>query len=126
MSRGVAFAGWLAVGAAYSLAFVSMLTIGAYVAIAATVLLVIVLKLVGARSIAGFISGLGLVPLWVAWTNRAGPGEVCTQTATAIQCTELYDPWPWALVGGGLAVTGLAAFAWTQRSQVPPAPMPTA
>lgn len=76
-------------GGLVSLAFVGMLTIGPYVLVVALVALLAAAKLIGTRGIMALVSGLGLVPLWVAWKNRRGPGEEFWQTATAQGCSEL-------------------------------------
>ncbi|MCR6649801.1 MAG: hypothetical protein NVV70_17285 [Cellulomonas sp.] len=72
--------------------------------------LALVVVLVVRRRASGWpaaLVGAGLLPLWVAWENRAGPGEACTSTATSQSCTELFSPWPWAAVGLVLVVLGV-------------------
>lgn len=120
MKSAGAFLEWLLVGGLFSLAFVGMLTIGPYVLVVSLVALLAAAKLIGTRVIMALVSGLGLVPLWVAWNNRRGPGEECGQTATAQGCSELYDPRPWAAVGVGLVIVGVVLAVMVHRTRREP------
>ncbi len=65
------------------------------------------------------LSGLGVLPLVVAWLNRDGPGEVCRSLgATGQECTEEWSPWPWLAVGVTLVAAGvvLTVLAVRRRS----------
>ncbi|WP_329128994.1 hypothetical protein OG552_01945 [Streptomyces sp. NBC_01476] len=48
----------------------------------------------------GLLSGAGVLPLYVAFLNRSGPGTVCTSTHGGQSCTDEYTPWP--LLAAGL------------------------
>lgn len=58
----------------------------------------------------GAIAGLGIGPLFVAYLNRDGPGDVCTTTARSVACEQQWSPWPWAVAGVVLLACGLALF----------------
>jgi hypothetical protein len=77
------FALWAATGAGAALAAATMLTIGLFV-LPATAALAAVLGWRGDRELAvpGIVTGLGVVPLYVAYLNRGGPGNVCVTTST--------------------------------------------
>ncbi len=49
------------------------------------------------RSAWGFVTGMGLVPLWIGWANRGAE-------------TPALSPWVWVWAGVGLALLGLAIF----------------
>ncbi len=117
MSEWFRFAVWCLVGGLFSLAFVGMLTIGPYVLVVALLALVLAVRSVGVGSMAGLVSGLGLVPLWVAWNNRAGPGETCETTTTSVHCWELYDPRGWAAWGIACLLAGIAIHALVIRAR---------
>jgi hypothetical protein len=92
------FAGWVAVGGAWSLAFVGIASIGLFIlplALAATVLLAP--RTPSGGSAFGLVSGLGLAPLYVAYLNR--PGSV-----------QAWSPWPWAATGATFLTAGVVMF----------------
>jgi len=123
MSRDqpVTFLGWLAIGTVFGLGAVTPFTIGS-----AALLLVGVLSMLAllrwppARNSTslGLISGAGIVPLYVAYLNRSGPGSVCTTGAYgSVGCTDLVSPWPWVLAGLALLTVGVAAFAFVRHAR---------
>ena len=105
------FAAWALVGAAGTLGSVSFalwIFLLPPALIGATVL--------GTRraargSIAGLLSGAGIVLLFVAYIQRDGPGTTCWQNATGGGCTEHLDPRPWLVAGAVFLVVGLAVHA---------------
>jgi hypothetical protein len=70
-----------------------------------------------ARSSAfGLLTGAGLLLLYVAWVQRAGPGTTCWQTATASGCEEHLNPLPWLTAGLALTAAGFVGDARTRRA----------
>jgi hypothetical protein len=63
------------------------------------------------RSAFGLLSGGGVLLLYVAWAQRAGPGTTCWQTATASGCDQHLNPLPWLLGGIALFVGGIVSHA---------------
>jgi hypothetical protein len=63
------------------------------------------------RSGFGLLSGAGVLLLYVAWAQRAGPGTTCWHTATASGCDEHLNPLPWLVVGTAMFVGGIVAHA---------------
>jgi hypothetical protein len=63
------------------------------------------------RSAFGFASGVGLLLLYVAWVQRAGPGTTCWQRGAASGCDQHLNPVPWLIVGLGLFVGGVVGHA---------------
>ncbi|HEX9032294.1 MAG TPA: hypothetical protein VF834_10655 [Streptosporangiaceae bacterium] len=115
------FLAWTAVGAAFSLAVASLLSIGIFVLPVAIVGLALLLSRQASRngSAAGAVCGLGIVPLYVAYLNRSGPGDVCTSIAGGGQeCTQEWTPWPFLASGLLLVAGGLALFWWLRRRAV--------
>jgi hypothetical protein len=107
------FAAWAAVGAGYAFCLLALPSIGLFllpVPVVATLLLVRrpSERRAATRGRAGLIAGAGLPLLYVAWLNRAGPGEVCTPTGTGQRCEQLSSPWPWLTVALLLAAAGIA------------------
>jgi hypothetical protein len=66
----------------------------------------------GGRTITavGAVAGLGVVPLYVAYLNRGGPGNVCSTSASGQSCTTEWSPWPWLGAGVLLITARVAAF----------------
>ena len=121
----VQFALWAAVGAGGVLGVLTAPTIGLFV-LPLTVALAAVLvwrrrvRLAGP----GIVTGLGLLPCYIAYLNRGGPGVVCTTSATGGSCTQEWSPWPWLAVGAGFVVAGavlqVRASRRRQHDKVPP------
>ncbi len=109
-----AFVLWAIVGCG---AAVSPFVLGplAVVPIAAAVGLLSVRSAVR-RGWAGFPAGVGVFLLFVAFTNRQGPGLRCWQTATAAGCDEHLNPIPWLVFGALLVGIGLLLHAARVRS----------
>src|SRR5215471_17587205 len=103
-------AGWTAVGAGAAAAVLTVLTIGLYVLLATGGLAAVLAWRGGGRFAGpGLLAGAGLMPLFVGYQNRAGPGMVCTTTSTEVSCVQQMSPWPWVaaglcLIGGGIAL----------------------
>lgn len=114
------FIAWAAVGAGYAFGVLGALSIGVFVLAVTAVATVLLARRPQARvGLTGLVSGLGLPLLYVAFLNRAGPGTVCTKTATGGQsCTDEWSPWPWLLIGVALVVVGCVWFAVKSRRQV--------
>ncbi len=109
------FFAWTAIGVGICLGLLAAFTpIGLFVLPLVIVGLTALLIWPGSRTSAalGLISGLGLMPLVVAYLNRGGPGNVCTTTATSQSCTTEWSPWPWLAAGLLLIAVGAVAFAW--------------
>ena len=111
--RGTAWAwflAWIAVGAGLATGVISM-AIGPLVGLPS--LLVGLLLWHGRRSrdsVFGLLSGAGLACLFIAYSNRHGPGTHCWTSETARGCAHgLPDPAPWFVIGLALLVAGVAA-----------------
>ena len=116
-SRTVAFACWMLVGAAAGLGVLTPFTLGPWLIVGAAVVAVLLaLTLGGGPALAGLLSGAGVVPLFVAWLNRAGPGTVCTTAGGGEDCLDEWSPWPWIVVGAALIVAGAVLYRSLERS----------
>ncbi len=103
---------WMLAGAGLVLGLLGILTIGIFVLPAAVALAIALARWPRTRSrtAAGLLSGLGLVPFFIAYQNRGGPGTVCVSTATSQSCTQEWSPWPWAGTGLALVAAGVVVF----------------
>jgi hypothetical protein len=59
----------------------------------------------------GVLTGAGVLLLFVAWLQRAGPGTTCWQTATASGCDQHLNPLPWLVVGLVAFIGGIVGHA---------------
>lgn len=120
------FAGWTVAGVGICLGLLTGFTIGIFVLAAAALLVGALRPRPGDRngSAVGLVSGTGLVPLYVAYLNRAGPGEVCTRTLTEQRCDEMWSPWPWLATGLVLVALGVALFTRQHRTPARRQPRP--
>jgi hypothetical protein len=108
----LAFIGWTVVGAGAVLGVLTILTIGIFVLPGAALVAGLLAwrgpqlsrRLVGP----GLLTGAGVIPLYIAFLNRAGPGMVCTTSATSGSCTQEMSPWPWIVAGLCLVAAGAA------------------
>ena len=116
----VLFVLWACLGAGACLAVLGVMTIGIFVAPVVAVLAWALVRATGAdRSIAGAVSGVSLMLFFVAWTNREGPGTVCTVHTNFSECAERWNPWPWFIVGVGFLTIGIAVFYLLGRGRPP-------
>jgi len=117
---GLQVAPWAVVGAGAALGVVSILTIGIFVLPATGALAAaLIWKRHPSGAGPGLLAGLALVPLYVAYLNRSGPGFVCATSAVSQTCTQEMSPWPWVAASccfvGAAALLGRAA---ARRSRV--------
>lgn len=54
--------------------------------------------------------GLAAAPLYLAIANRGGPGESCSAIDGGVECAELWDPRPWALIAAALVAVGVVGY----------------
>jgi hypothetical protein len=122
------FFAWAVVGAGLCLALVTVWTIGIFVLPLVIAAVVGLLAWGGSRTIAavGVVSGLGLVPLYLAFLNRGGPGDICSSSAGGQSCITEWSPWPWLIAGILLVCGGAILFAWLRHVTGPPATPPPA
>jgi hypothetical protein len=110
-------AGWAAVGAGAITAVLTLLTIGVFVLLATAALAAVLARYAGRRFVGpGLLAGAGLMPLYVGYLNRGGPGIVCTTTRTGGSCVQEWSPWPWVAVGLCLVGAGVAVAVLSRRS----------
>jgi hypothetical protein len=112
---------WAMVGAGAVASLLTVLTIGIFL-LPVTALLAGLLAWRGNRRLAGpgILAGLGLIPLYVGYLNRGGPGMVCTGTAVAGSCTQEWSPWPWVAAGVALAGAGaIGSVVVSRKSNAP-------
>lgn len=109
-----AFLAWGAVGAGLCLGVLAAPTIGIFVLPVAVVAAIALLVWRRGRngSFVGLVSGFGLIPLYVGYLNRDGPGTVCHAIAGGQQCDSEWNPVPWLAVGALLVAAGIALFIW--------------
>jgi len=105
---------WTALGAAATLASLSLQILAAPLVV--VVVLVLVARGAVSRAAFGLLAGAGLVALYVAYVQRKGPGVVTWHTATASGAEEYMDPRPWLIAGGILVAAGILAFIWRRWS----------
>ena len=102
------FAAWAVIGLLDALGLASMLTIGVFVApIAAGLTVLMSLHKAARRYWPGVVSGMGAIPLVLAYLNRGGPGYICTTSATGGQCQQEWNPWIFLTVAVALIATGI-------------------
>jgi hypothetical protein len=122
------FFAWAAVGTGACVTVLGAFSVGLLVLPLVIAALIALLIWPGSRTSAalGLITGLGLVPLFVAYLNRGGPGNVCTTSPGGQSCITEWSPWPWLGAGLVLVALGAAAFAMLRArlSPAPPGPRP--
>ncbi|MFJ4715181.1 hypothetical protein [Streptomyces sp. NPDC088785] len=114
------FVSWTGVGALAALGLLTLFTIGVWltpVAVAAAVLAAT--RRGWSAGLPGLVSGLGVPLFYVAYLNRAGPGTVCTSTASGGSCVEEFDPRWWIAAGVLLLLAGAALFVVRGRRPGP-------
>ncbi len=124
--RTLRFLAWAAVGAGLGLGVAGILTIGVFVLPATLVVMAALIRLDGAGGArgaagtrrawrargAGMLSGLGSVPLYLAYLNRGGPGTVCHAISGGQKCAQMWSPWPFLAAALLLVGAGAALYLW--------------
>jgi hypothetical protein len=99
------------VGAGLAFGLLGALTIGVFVLPVAALAAIGLTRIpAAAGGLSGVVAGAGAGPLFVAYLNRDGPGDVCTVTARSVACVGEWSPWPWLVVGVVLLGAGIALF----------------
>ena len=115
----ILFIAWTAIGACASVAILTPFTIGLPSGLVAAVgAYVLLINPRGCTPSAfGALCGAGVVPLYVAWLNRDGPGTICTTNATTTSsyCVQEWNPWFWFSVGFLLIASGVAGFIFLSK-----------
>jgi len=109
------FSIWAIVGAAYAFGLIEGLLGLPFLVVAIIVTVVLARRPASMRGVAGVSSGLGLIPCYMAFINRNGPGDICSRTQSGTSCVSETSPWPWLVAGLLLVVTGLTAFVIHER-----------
>lgn len=104
-----AYAWWLVIGALAGFGVASLLTIGVLLLLAAAVLAgtALAVPVLRSRAVVAVPAGVAVVVAYLAWLNRAGPGEVCRTTSTTQQCSDTWSPWPFVAVALVLVLASL-------------------
>lgn len=111
------FWGWAAVGAAGALGLVSL---GPIAWGPAAIMGVVMARSRASRqSLFGLLAGGGLLSLFVAYVQRAGPATTCWHTATASGCDQHLNPVPWLVIG--VVLIACAVIAQWRRNGSPAA-----
>lgn len=111
------FLGWAVIGAGLCLGAISIATIGGFVLVVTIACLAALIRWPASRnaSTLGLLCGAGLVPGYVAYLNRGGPGNVCQAITGGQECTQEWNPWPFLAVAVLLVVAGIVAFVLVRR-----------
>jgi hypothetical protein len=105
LTRCAWFWAWATVG---GIAAVGLISLGPVALAPATVAgVAMALSRNGRQSLFGLLAGAGLLALFVAYVQRAGPGVTCWHTATASGCDQHLDPVPWLVAGVLLVVAAV-------------------
>lgn len=117
-SRVLEFLAWAGVATLVVVGFVSILSVGLLLLAVGCVAGALVLRWRNglARAAFGVLAGAGVPFLYVAWTNRSGPGSVCTHDRRGSSCTQELSPWPWLAIGLLLIASSVVAYHCTRKS----------
>jgi hypothetical protein len=110
------FWAWAVVGCALAFGAVSL---GPLLLVPVAILAVVMASRTSRGSAFGLLTGVGLLLLFVSYVNREGPGTTCWQHGTASGCDDHLNPLPWLVLGLGLVVAGIGAFALTRARRAP-------
>ncbi|MGY9067455.1 hypothetical protein [Streptomyces sp. CAS3] len=108
------FLAWGAVGACAALGLAALLSVGVLL-LAAAVAAVLLLRKGHRITALGALAGPALPLLYLAYSNRGGPGSVCRSTATETICTDEFAPLPFLLTGVLLLAASVLVFSVLDR-----------
>ena len=111
---------WLLVGTLIGFGVAGMMTIGIFLLAAAAVLFIVGVgvPVIDKRTVPATLIGVATAPFYIAWLNRQGPGEICTQNRSGTSCIEQWDPLPFVIAGAVLLLLGLV-LTWLALRQEP-------
>jgi len=89
------FVAWMLVGAGYAFGLIEGLLGLPLLILGVLPVVWLSRKPTSMRGVADVCSGLGLVPAYIAFLNRAGPGDICSHTLDGSSCVSEMNPWPW-------------------------------
>lgn len=100
---------WVLVGALGAFGLAAILTIGWFFLVLAVGLtgFAFARRRVDARMWPTALIGGAAAPLYIAWLNRRGPGEICEFDAGGVECIEQWSPWPFLVVAVLLVSLGV-------------------
>ncbi len=108
---------WFPIGGAYVFGLLGAASIGVLILSPAIVATAVLAGRTGAtQGIPGLVAGFGVAPLFVAYLNRDGPGDVCTITAQSTACGQEWSPWPWLIAAVVLLTAGFGWFIARRRT----------
>jgi hypothetical protein len=110
------FWAWAVVGCVLAFGAVSL---GPLLLVPAAILAFVLASRTSRGSAFGLLTGVGVLLLFVSYVNREGPGTTCWERGTASGCGEHLNPLPWLVLGLGLVVAGIGAFAVSRARQAP-------
>ncbi|MHB1787167.1 MAG: hypothetical protein ACYCS7_13685 [Acidimicrobiales bacterium] len=115
--RWGSFGAWLLIGAGYALGLIGIFSIGLFVLPVAVVTTVLLARRTSSvPGLPGLIAGLGLPPFYIAYLNRAGPGNVCVTIPGGQSCSQELSPWPWVAAGLLFVIFGVVGFLLGSRN----------
>lgn len=109
------FATWLLVGGTWSFTILAIASVGLLVLPIALAVTGVVARCSHGLGAVGILSGLGLPLFYVAYLNRAGPGNVCTSYAVGQSCSQEWNPWPWLGAAIVFITVGVTVFLLRYR-----------
>ncbi|MDQ3095156.1 MAG: hypothetical protein M3Q82_04230 [Actinomycetota bacterium] len=116
------FGAWFVVGAAASLGALTVLSIGVVLLpIALIAIMLLAARPMTRRGVPGMVSGAGSPLLYVGYLNRRGPGTICSEIGSGVQCNDYRSPWLWFGLGAALVALGVARFIIVRRRGIPAA-----
>ena len=119
-----AYGWWLLVGVLAGIGIAGLLTVGVVFLAAAVVLGAVGLGVPALRSRAAVVlpAGLAVVPAYLAWLNRGGPGSVCETSGADVTCTQEWTPWPFVAAAVLLVAVAVVLVVVVRRRPAPPTP----
>lgn len=118
---GGLFLVWAAVGVGLTLGLLTPFTIGLWTAgLSSAIAVILLIRYRGQiRAMFGLLFGLGAILLFIAYSNRSGPGFVCTSTASGgSKCVQEWSPWLWLIAG--LMAMAISLSLWLALRHIPP------
>lgn len=118
---------WALVGALGALGIAALPSIGIFALLVAALLTILGVALrIDRRTLSALLIGAAVIPFYIAWLNRDGPGNICIQIENGTSCGEQASPWPFVAAGAVMIALGLVLLraARVRRHRAPLADPP--
>lgn len=109
---------WALVGALGAFGLAALPSVGMFLLLGAALLTILAIALkVNRHALPALLIGAAVIPFYIAWLNRDGPGNICTPIENGTSCGEQLNPWPFVAAGAVFVALGAVLLRVTRAKR---------